>query len=72
VIEEKMSSRVCCIVESGHGFIPFGKVVEMTTIYLCPLLDGGLQVMKSMPHLQKGLIVMTGWRREGGAQALCV
>jgi hypothetical protein len=29
-----------------------------------------LQVMKSMPHLQKGLAVMTGCRRVGGAHAL--
>jgi hypothetical protein len=39
-------------------------------MYLCPLLDVGLQVMKSMPHLQKGPTVMTGCRRVGGAHAL--
>jgi hypothetical protein len=39
-------------------------------MYLCPLLDGGLQVMKSMPHLQKGPTVVTRCIRAGGAHAL--
>jgi hypothetical protein len=39
-------------------------------MYLCLLLDGGLQVIKSMAHFQKGSTEMIGWRREGGALAL--
>jgi hypothetical protein len=47
------------------------KYSMTTMMYLCPLLDGGLHIMKLMPHLQKGPAVMTRCRREGGARALC-
>jgi hypothetical protein len=39
-------------------------------MYLCPLLDGGLQIHEVDAPFTKGTTVMTGWRREGGARAL--
>jgi hypothetical protein len=29
VIEEKKRSHVCCIVDGGHGFFPFGKLIDI-------------------------------------------
>jgi hypothetical protein len=43
----------------------------VTTIYLLPLLDGGLQVIKSMHDLQKGHVVITKCRGASGVMALC-
>lgn len=39
-------------------------------MYLWFLNDGGLQVMMSMPHLQKGLKIMIRCRGAGGAHVL--
>jgi hypothetical protein len=55
MVEEKTRCCVSGIIESGHGFSPFGKVIDCHENVLVPLLDGGLQVMKSMPHLQEGV-----------------
>jgi hypothetical protein len=39
-----MSSRVCCIVEGGHGFCPFGNVVENDYNILVPIVGWGIKI----------------------------
>jgi hypothetical protein len=70
VIKEKMCCSVSGVVEGRHGFNPFCEVIDCDNNVFVSIVGWGLQVMKSMPHLQKGPAVMTGWRRAGGAHAL--
>ena len=70
MIKEKTRCSVSGVVEGGHGFNPFCEVIDYDNNVFVSIAGWGLQVMKSMPHLQKGPAVMTGCRRAGGARAL--
>ena len=60
-------SKCCSIgVVSGNSSIAVCKVGILQSI----ASPHRLQVMKSMPQFQKGLALMTGCRRVGGARAL--
>jgi hypothetical protein len=60
MVKEKMRCSVSGVVESGHSFGPFGEVINGENNVFMTIVEGGLQVIKSMPHLQKGPAVMTG------------
>jgi hypothetical protein len=60
VVKEKTHCGVSGVVEGGHSFCPFGEVIDCDNNVFVTIVGGGLQVMKSMPHLQKGPAVMTG------------
>ena len=60
VVKEKTHCSVSGVVESGHSFNPFGEVINGDNDVFVAIAGGGLQVMKSMPHLQKESAVMTG------------
>lgn len=36
MVEEKMSDRQSCVVESGHGLFPFGKVINCDDDVMMP------------------------------------
>jgi hypothetical protein len=60
VVKEKTCCSVSGVVEGGHSFSPFGEVIDSHNNVFVTIAGGGLQVIKSMPHLQKGPAVMTG------------
>ena len=53
--------------ECRHFFAPFCKIIDGNNDIPMPPSEQGLLVIKSMPHLAKGPMVMTGSKREGGA-----
>jgi len=69
-IKEKMQNGINDVIISGHGFHPLGKVVDCDHNVLMPALRLRLQIMKSMPNLQKGLVVITKYKGFGGAKDL--
>jgi hypothetical protein len=54
-LKKKTRCRVSGIVEGGHSFSPFGKVINSNNNVFVTIAGGGLQVIKSIPHLQRGL-----------------
>jgi hypothetical protein len=60
MVEEKTRCCVSSVVEGGHSFGPFGEVIDSDNDVFVPIAGWGLQVINSMPHLQKGPVVMTG------------
>ena len=70
MVKEKTRCYVNGFVEGRHGFNPLGKVINCNDYIFVSVVGCRLQVMKSMPHLQKGLAVIIGCRREGGVCAL--
>ena len=63
----------CCfnqVIECGNYLDPFGKLVNNNDYVLVFIARGGINYMKAIPHLQRRLVVMTRWRRVGGAQLL--
>jgi hypothetical protein len=48
------------VVVSGHRFISLHEVINTTMTYLWPILDGIRKSINSIPHFQKGLVVIMG------------
>jgi type III secretory pathway component EscR len=63
MVEEKHVVVSTVLLNVGMASTHLVKQSTSMTMYLFPLMDGGWKVMKSIPHLHKGLAVMTGCRR---------
>jgi len=70
VVEEKTCYSFSGVFEGGYSFSPFSEIIDCHDDVFVSIARWKVAAMKSMPHLQKGLVVMTGWRREGGVLAL--
>jgi hypothetical protein len=60
VVEEKMRCSVSSVVKGGHGFGPFGEVIDSDNNVFLTIAGGGITSHKVNTHLQKGPAVMTG------------
>ena len=54
VIEQEKFCCLCVIKIGWHRLHPFCEIVHNHYNVIVPVVDGGLHVVKSMPHLAKG------------------
>ena len=54
VVEEKTRGSVSGVVESGHGFSPFGKVIDNDNNVFVTIVGGGITSHKVNAPFAKG------------------
>jgi hypothetical protein len=66
VIQKEKSCSTTIIQKGSHSLSPFCKVIYNDDYIIMPLVEVGLHCMKSMSHLEKGLMEIMGCSKRGG------
>jgi hypothetical protein len=65
LIEYKKCNDLTIAKKSRHGLCPLCEIIDDQIDVTMPLDEGGWHVIKSTPHLVKGLTMMIGKSRAG-------
>jgi hypothetical protein len=60
VVKEKMRCSVSGVVEGGHGFCPFGEVINSDNNVFVTIDEGGITSHEGDAPFTKGATVMIG------------
>jgi hypothetical protein len=66
VVEKSLNDSIDLVYVGWYVLHPFHEVTNRHNMYFGPLLDGGLQVIKSITHLQKGPTMIIGCSKTNG------